>query len=219
MKVILKKVFDSKPSLADILSFICIYVQNSLSGLIGTLILKLKVFVFGIKCKKGVRCYGKILIIRVPKSEIMIGNNVSIISSSRRCTATSLFAPTKLRTFSKTARIIIEDNVGLNGTSITARSKTIKIGGGSMIAPNVAIMDSDFHSLWPAENRLTNPALDKDDDVIIGENVWIGIQSIILKGVTIGDNSIIAAGSIVTKSIPANVLAGGIPAKIIKNLQ
>ena len=155
---------------------------------------------------------------RAPGSIIKIGNNVSIVSSSRRCTASSLYAPTKLRTWSKSAKIIIEDDVGLNGTSISARSKTVKIGKGTMIAPNVVIMDSDYHALWPPENRVINPAFERDRDVIIGKNVWIGSSCMILKGVTIGDNSVIAAGSIITKNIPSSVLAGGIPAKVIRNL-
>jgi len=87
-----------------------------------------------------------------------------------------------------------------------------------MIAPNVVIMDSDYHALWPPENRVINPAFERDRDVIIGKNVWIGSSCMILKGVTIGDNSVIAAGSIITKNIPSSVLAGGVPAKVIRNL-
>ncbi|MDD5593804.1 MAG: acyltransferase, partial [Candidatus Margulisbacteria bacterium] len=87
----------------------------------------------------------------------------------------------------------------------------------TMIAANTVIMDSDFHAVWPPENRPLNPA-QNDADVTIGRNAWIGVQSIILKGVTIGDNSIIAAGSVVVNDIPPNVLAGGVPAKVIKKL-
>jgi maltose O-acetyltransferase len=56
----------------------------------------------------------------------------------------------------------------------------------------------------------------ESDPVIIGDNVWIGERAIILKGVNIGDNAIVAAGSVVTKSIPNNSLVAGNPAKIIK---
>jgi acetyltransferase-like isoleucine patch superfamily enzyme len=123
-----------------------------------------------------------------------------------------------LRTWSKTAEIILEEGVGLNGTSITCRSKKIIIGANTMIAPNVVIFDSDFHALWPPENRVTNPAFENDADVIIGKNVWIGSGCIIKKGVAIGENTVIAAGSIVTKNIPANVMAAGVPAAVIRNL-
>jgi len=116
------------------------------------------------------------------------------------------------------ARIVIDDDVGLNGTSITARSRTIHIGMGSMIAPNVRIMDSDFHALWPPETRIRNPAVERDADVIIGEYVWIASGCIILKGATIGNNAVVAAGSVVTSDIPPNVLAGGAPARVIRSL-
>ena len=215
---ILIKIINNNLSLQDIISYGYIYIQKKLSGFIGTLLLRMKGILFGIELGRAVVCYGPIHIMRSPKSEIRIGNNVSIVSSSKRCTASSLYAPTKLRTWSKSAKIIIEDDVGLNGTSISARSKTVRIGSGTMIAPNVVIMDSDYHALWPPENRIVNPAFERDKDIIIGKNVWIGSSCIILKGVNIGDNSVIAAGSIVVKDIPSNVLAGGIPAKVIRNL-
>lgn len=88
-----------------------------------------------------------------------------------------------------------------------------------MIAANVTIMDSDFHVVFPPQGRLTNPGYEYDANIEIGENVWIGTRCTILKGVSIGKNSVIAAGSIVSKSIPANVVAGGIPAKVIRALE
>lgn len=215
----LKKFKIFRYSIQDFINYAYLRIQWCFSGLVGTLIFRIKTFLFGVKTNRGTKCYGKIHIMRAPKSEITIGKNVSIISSTQRCTASSIFAPTKLRTWTKSARIIIADNVSLNGTAITARSKTIKIEQGSIIAPNVVIMDSDYHTLWPPNNRIANPAFENDADIIIGKNVWIGMQSIILKGVTIGDNSVIAAGSIVTKSIPSNVLAAGVPAKTIRNLK
>jgi maltose O-acetyltransferase len=60
--------------------------------------------------------------------------------------------------------------------------------------------------------------LDEAEPVVIGRNCWIGGHAFILRGVTIGDNSIVAAASIVTKSVPANVLVGGIPAKVLREL-
>ena len=66
--------------------------------------------------------------------------------------------------------------------------------------------------------RISSPSILTDADITIGSYAWIGMQSIILKGVTIGENSIIAAGSVVTSDIPPNVVVGGVPAKIIKHL-
>ncbi|HHT9112417.1 MAG TPA: acyltransferase [Candidatus Wunengus sp. YC65] len=205
-------------SLADIVCYLSNLAYNNKIRLTGTLFFRAKAFMLGVTVMGPVECFGPVQVIRAPRSEIVIGENVSIISAARRCTSASIYVPTRLRTLSGPAKIIIDDGVSLNGTSIVARSRTVRIGKGTMIAPNVTIMDSDFHSLWPPETRISTPAFEKDADVTIGRNVWICTQCIVLKGVTIGDNSIIAAGSVVTKDIPSNVIAGGTPAKIIKQL-
>jgi acetyltransferase-like isoleucine patch superfamily enzyme len=85
----------------------------------------------------------------------------------------------------------------------------ISIGNDVAISENVTIWDSDAHQIIGKENQMTQP-------VSIGNHVWIGTNVTILKGVTIGDGAIIAAGSVVTKDIPAQCLAGGVPAKVIK---
>jgi len=191
----------------------------SLPAFFGGLVFKLQSFLWGIECGKNIKVWGRVEIIKNPKSCIKIGNNVLLVSSSLRATASALYSRIKLRTFLQEAKIIIEDNVGLSGTSITSRSKTIKIGKGTSIGPNTIIVDSDFHATWPPENRINNPGLENDSDVIIGKNVWIGMNSIILKGVNIGDNSIIGAGSLVNKDIPTNCLAAGQPAKVLNELK
>ena len=84
-----------------------------------------------------------------------------------------------------------------------------------MIAPFCYIVDSNHGMLldkpFNLQPNTTNP-------VAIGDNVWIGTHSLILPGVKIGSNSIIASGSVVTKSVPSGVVVGGNPAKIIKEL-
>jgi acetyltransferase-like isoleucine patch superfamily enzyme len=151
-----------------------------------------------------------------PESSVIIGDNVVIVSDSRYASPSSLAFPAKLKTFSPTSKIIIGNMVGLNGTSITSRSKKIEIGNGTMIGPNVIIVDSDFHPPWPPENRRDYPGNEYDKEIKIGENCWIGMNTIILKGVTIGENSIIGAGSVVVKDIPPKSLATGVPAKVVK---
>ena len=81
-----------------------------------------------------------------------------------------------------------------------------------MIASNVYITDSDWHDIY---NRIAHG---KTAPVRIGKNVWIGDSAIICKGVTIGENSIIGAGAVVVNPIPANVIAAGNPAKVVKSL-
>ncbi|MDY6789810.1 MAG: acyltransferase [Thermodesulfobacteriota bacterium] len=88
----------------------------------------------------------------------------------------------------------------------------IFIDDSCMIASNVYITDSDWHDIY---NRI---APGKTDPVNIEKNVWIGDSTIICKGVTIGENSIIGAGAVVVNPIPANVIAAGNPAKVVKHL-
>lgn len=92
---------------------------------------------------------------------------------------------------------------------------SIEIGKNCLIGDMVAIYDSDFHRIDPAErwNGSEPPA-----PVKVGDNVWVGSRTMILKGVTIGSNSVIGAGSIVTKSIPADVVASGVPAKVLRSI-
>jgi acetyltransferase-like isoleucine patch superfamily enzyme len=165
---------------------------------------------------KHVRCWGKPIIAKSPDSFISFGNNVRIGSDFLRA-GIALFSRCKIQAYSQ-AKISIGNNCALTGTSITCRTTSIRIGDGTIIGPNVIIVDSDFHSIWPPENRTYSMGYENDRSVVIGRNVWIGLNSIILKGVTIGDNSVIAAGSIVVKDIPANVVAAGNPASVIKSL-
>lgn len=118
----------------------------------------------------------------------------------------------------------------LNGALIMADSR-IEIGSHCLISWNVGIADSDFHPTDAAQRRIDTQALApffKDRPprpsiatapVCIKDNVWIGMNAVILKGVTIGENSIVAAGAVVSKSVPANVVVAGNPAVVVKELR
>lgn len=113
------------------------------------------------------------------------------------------------------SEVIIGDNVVFsNGVSIYAKKK-VTIEDKVMIGINCFIIDSDGHDL-SAQGRMTG--IPKTAEITIKKNVAIYYNSIILKGVTIGENSVIGSGSIVTRDIPANVFAAGNPAKVIRNL-
>jgi acetyltransferase-like isoleucine patch superfamily enzyme len=112
--------------------------------------------------------------------------------------------------------IEINDGVWINNNTIMiSEGEGIVIGKNTLIGTNVEIYDSDFHGLEP-DKRMTSKAI-VTAQVNIEENVFIGSNSKILKGVTIGRHSVIGHGSIVTKSIPENVIAAGIPAKVIRH--
>ena len=121
----------------------------------------------------------------------------------------------------------IGDFTLVNGALIMAEER-IEIGSFCLISWNVGLADSDFHPLAPAQrlidaqalapffkDRPPRPQLDTAP-VIIGDNVWIGMNSVVLKGVTIGQNSVVAAGAVVTKSVPVNCVVAGNPAQIVK---
>lgn len=169
-----------------------------------------------LKIGRNIKCWGSVMISKSPDSSIKIGDNVRIGSYPLRA-GIAIYSKFKIQTFFK-SRVLIGNRVAFSGTSITCRTTSIEIDDGTIIAPNVIIVDSDFHSIWPAQNRTYDMGYDRDKSVKICANVWIGMNSIILKGVTIGENSIIAAGSIVATDIPANVVAAGNPAKVVKNL-
>ncbi len=110
-------------------------------------------------------------------------------------------------------RIEIGNHVFINyGASLSAHL-LVRIGDGSQLGSYVCLMDNDYHSV---EDR-TQPGASKP--IILGRNVWLGVRVIVLKGVTIGDNAVIGAGSVVTHDIPANCLAAGVPARVIRTFE
>lgn len=98
----------------------------------------------------------------------------------------------------------------LNRNTVVVANKLVDIGRDCRISWDVVIMDSDLHTL-PGEEYSPKA-------VIIEDNVWIGCRCIILKGVRIGTGAIIAAGAVVTKDIPPHTVAGGVPAKVIREI-
>ena len=102
-----------------------------------------------------------------------------------------------------------------NNVSIVSM-ESVEIGDECLIGELVSILDSDFHGIEPDKRR--SDAV-QSAPVKLENNVWLGSRVIIQKGVTIGANSIITPGAIVTSSIPANSVAGGIPAKVIRGLE
>lgn len=115
------------------------------------------------------------------------------------------------------AKIIIGKETGISNSALYA-SNLIEIGERVKLGGNVKIYDTDFHSLDYHERAMRQDPGVKSEPVYIADDVFVGAHSIILKGVTIGERSIIGAGSVVTRSIPSDEVWGGAPAQFIKKL-
>jgi maltose O-acetyltransferase len=99
------------------------------------------------------------------------------------------------------------------GASIVAHEH-ITIGALCLIGPYCSVMDNSYHRLEPDRRYEAPPS----EPVVIGDNVWLGLRTIVLPGVTIGDDAVIGAGSVVSHDVPPGVLAGGVPARVIRSL-
>lgn len=112
----------------------------------------------------------------------------------------------------KNGELTIGDNNWISGVRISVTSKVV-IGNNTFLAPEVLILDGDHHSVNDkSQEGLSEP-------VIIGDNTWIGNRVIIKKGVQIGKGAVVAAGSVVTKSVPDYCVAAGVPAKVIRKIE
>lgn len=173
--------------------------------------------------KGPIRILGKQPIFKLPgaKSKITLGEKVVLNSDAKKSNTALTFSCTLACGYN--GHIEIGDNTMLNGVSITSYDK-VSIGKNCQIASCTMISDTDFHptdfrirEMEVLGMKISHADVNKSP-VTIGDNVWIGWGCIILKGVKIGENSIIAAGSVVIKDIPANVLAAGNPAVIKRQL-
>ena len=121
----------------------------------------------------------------------------------------------------KNATLTIGNESGMSGGTIWA-TDSITIGDNVKIGANCTIIDGDIHSTdWRRRrDKRPNPQRMeyKHKPIVIGNDVWLGANSIVLKGVTIGDRTVIGAGSVVSKDIPADCIAVGNPCVVVKNL-
>ncbi len=139
---------------------------------------------------------------------IRIGDNITLLGCSDKKTRLTVWSDKK-----DINGITIGDHVLISpGVRISAANH-ISIADSCMLASHVYITDSDWHGIY---DRSMPPK--ETHSVSLEQNVWVGDSAIICKGVTIGKNSIIGAGAVVTSDVPANVIAAGNPAGIVKHL-
>ncbi|WP_333636017.1 acyltransferase [Ruminococcus sp.] len=126
-------------------------------------------------------------------------------------------------------KILIGNNVFMNYNSFIGSMEAVTIGNDVIIATNVRIFDNNNHPTSPAQREMMSHndfygelwtwKYAEHKPVVIGDNVWIGEFSAILKGVTIGKGSIVASHSVVTKDVPPYVIVAGNPARVVKRLE
>ncbi len=139
---------------------------------------------------------------------VHIGHHITLLGCSDKKTRLTVWSD-------KTGidGIVIGDHVLISpGVRISA-AQSIRIGDSCMLASHVYITDSDWHGIYDRSLPCGEVG-----PVVLEQNVWVGDSAIVCKGVRIGENSIVGAGSVVTSDIPANVIAAGNPARVIKEL-
>ena len=114
------------------------------------------------------------------------------------------------------AEIVIGKNNWFNNNTVLCAMQSIRIGDNCRIGDFVSIIDADFHEVNPATRDRSAGVV---KPVFVGNNVWIGSRVMVLKGVRIGDNSVIGAMSLVTREVPSNCVVAGVPAAVIRKLE
>lgn len=191
------------------------YFLTNVIGLFYSLINMLKFYVFHLVIGKNWKINGILFIRNSGSGGISIGNNFSANSG---VSYNPIGGDTVLRLITKkSGKIIIGNSVGISNSTLFSEN-SILIEDGVLIGGGCRIWDTDFHSL---DKNIRGTSLDEGNTapIIIKKKSFIGGNSSILKGVTIGENSIVATGSVVSKSIPNNQIWGGNPARFIRDIQ
>lgn len=174
-------------------------------GKITSVLARLRARWWGVHVPASCTFYGLPILRRQPGGRIRIGERCSFRSATKSNLG-GVNHPCILGTYGERARIEIGDDCGFSGTAILAQD-SVTIGKNVKVGLNSTITDTDFHN----DDPRSGPAR----PIVIEDDVWLGINTVILKGVRIGKGSLIGAGSVVTRSIPPGVLALGNPARPI----
>ena len=161
------------------------------------------------------RFYGIPIIQKHRHSRMIFGPGLQLRSSARS-NPLGPNRPVFLTTWRAEAVLEIGANFGMTGGTICAAEQVL-IGDNVTVGANTTIIDTDFHLLDPQQRKL-RPLDARTAPVMIEDDVFIGLGSLILKGVIIGRGSVVGAGSVVTKAVPPGVIVAGNPAKTIREL-
>lgn len=168
----------------------------------------------GVESHSSWRIWGLPILQLHQRGGFQAGRNLILCSRSQD-NSLGVIQPVVIKTVTANARIAVGENVGISGSTLSARLG-IRIGNNVLIGSGSIITDTDSH---PLDHKNRNDAsLIKSKEVEIGDNVFIGARSIILKGVKIGAGTVIGAGSVLSSSTEENAIYAGNPAKFIRKL-
>ena len=189
-------------------AYYCRVLLNLFLNFLWTLLNLINASWQGVVLGKGGRFIGRTYFERFPDSSIVVGNNCRF-RNKHASNTTGIYCPCIIATDTSEARIVIGNGCGFSGTRIRC-AKSVVLGNNVRCGANTYIADTDAHT--------DDPRAGRNREVVIGDNVWLGMNVVVLKGVHIGENSVIGANSVVTKDIPENVVAVGNPCKVIRTL-
>lgn len=190
-------------------------VTNRIRQIVATPLVRLQFQFAGIRWGHGWQIYGLTILQIHRKSTVEIGDYLQLRNFKQSNPLTPL-TPVTISTRNENAVMKIGDYFSMTGGGIIVADH-IRIGNHVTVGANTTICDTDFHPLRSSE-RLKDPNRGATAPIVIEDHVFIGMQCLILKGVTIGEGSVIGAGSVVTKNIPPGVIAAGNPTRIIREL-
>ena len=167
----------------------------------------------GVAWGGGWKLYGLPIVQKHRRATMHIGARMEL-RSTVRSNPLGPHRPVILSVRRPQAALVIGDDFGMTGGSIVVEER-ITIGNRVAVGANTIIADTDFHPLDPAERRRA-PLDGATSPIVIEDDVFIGMQCLILKGVTLGRGCVIGAGSVVTRDVPAGMIAAGNPARLIR---
>jgi acetyltransferase-like isoleucine patch superfamily enzyme len=169
----------------------------------------------GIPWKRNWRFFGVPILQKHRGSQMRFGDGLQL-RSTVRSNPLGANHPVVLCTWQAGAVLQIGENFAMTGGSIIAAERIV-IGDNVNVGANTTIMDTDFHPL-EVQSRRSDAEPAKTALVTIEDDVFIGMNCLILKGVTLGQGSVIGAGSVVTKDVPPNTVVAGNPVRFIGNV-
>lgn len=200
-------------SVKGVLVYRCFLLQQLISRVISSLLMRGYGWLWGLEFRGPACFYGLARFVRHPQGRMLLGRDLVF----RSAPASNTIGLNRRCFFSATAGATLQigDGCGFSGTVIAAQQQ-ITLGNGVMCGANVTITDTDRHPLDASARQRGEPGACAP--VVIGDQVWLGMNVVVLKGVTIGAGAVIAANSVVVHDIPPGCLAAGQPAKVLRLL-